>query len=53
MGDGGAGHCGGPRVLVELVGGKHLEVITEGWLEVMEVGITGYFLSLYLTEGQG
>ena len=41
--------------MVELVGGKHLEVITEGWLEVevMEVVITGYFLSLYLTEGQG
>ena len=54
MRDGGAGHGGGASVLVELVGGKHLEIITEVRVEVLEVDtVTGYFLSLYLTEGQG
>ena len=57
VGDGGARHRGGARVLVELVGGKHLQIITEVRLEVLEVvevdTVTGYFLSLYLTEGQG
>ena len=38
MRDGGAGHGGGASVLVELVGGKHLEIITEVRVEVLEVG---------------